>query len=95
LIIYKGGCAILQFIDDTIPSIKDDMESARTMKLLLYIFESMSGLKINFEMIEILLLEQDDEKIQMYADMFNCQIGTWPIKYLGTPFCARRTLLLR
>jgi hypothetical protein len=51
----------------------------------------MSGLKINFEMIEILLVQQDDEKMQMYVDMFNCQIGTRPIKYLGTPVCARRT----
>jgi hypothetical protein len=51
----------------------------------------MSSLKINFEMIELLLVQRDDEKMQMYADMFNCQIGTWPIKYLGTPVCARRT----
>jgi hypothetical protein len=26
-----------------------------------------------------------------YADLFNCQTGTWPIKYLGTPVCHRST----
>jgi hypothetical protein len=46
--ILDRGCAILQYVDDTILYIKDDLESARNLKLLLYIFESMSGLKINF-----------------------------------------------
>jgi hypothetical protein len=41
-----------------------------------------------------LLIQPDDEKLQMYVDMFNCQIGSWPIKYLGTPVCARRTIVL-
>jgi hypothetical protein len=27
----------------------------------------------------------------MLAEMFNCQCGKWPIKYLGTHVCARRT----
>jgi hypothetical protein len=88
--IIDGGCAILQYADDTILFMKDDVESARNLKLLLYIFESMSGLKINFEKSEVLLIQPNDEKLQMYVDLFNCQIGSWPIKYLGTPVCARR-----
>jgi hypothetical protein len=89
--ILDGGYAILQYADDTILFIKDDLEGARNLKLLLYIFESMSGLKINFEKSEVLMVLPDDEKLQSYADLFNCQTGTWPIKYLGTPVCARRT----
>lgn len=27
----------------------------------------------------------DEATVQMYADMFNCQIGLFPIKYLGMP----------
>jgi hypothetical protein len=46
--VIEGGCAILQYADDTILFIKDDIECARNLKLLLYTFESMSGLKINF-----------------------------------------------
>jgi hypothetical protein len=67
------------------------MESAKNLKLLLYIFESMSGLKINFEKSEVLLIQSDDAKLQSYTELFNCQPGSWPIKYLGTPVCARRT----
>jgi hypothetical protein len=89
--IIQGGCAILQYADDTILFIQDDMESARNLKLLLYIFESMSGLKINFEKSEVPLIQSDDAKLQTYTELFNCQPGSWPIKYLGTPVCARRT----
>jgi hypothetical protein len=51
----------------------------------------MSGLKINFEKSEVPMVLPDDEKLQSYADLLNCQTGSWPIKYLGTPICARRT----
>jgi hypothetical protein len=51
----------------------------------------MSGLKINFEKSEVLLIQPDDSKLQFYADLFNCQTRNWPIKYLGTPVCHRRT----
>jgi hypothetical protein len=53
----------------------------------------MSGLKIKFEKSEVLLIQPDDLKLQCYADMFNCQTGNWPIKYLGTPVCHRRIIV--
>ena len=40
--------AILQYADDTIICLKHDLEMARNMKLLLYLYALMSGLKINF-----------------------------------------------
>jgi hypothetical protein len=78
--VIEGGCAILQYADNTILFIQDDMESARNLKLLLYIFESMSGLKINFEKSEVLLIQNDHAKLQIYTELFNCQAGSWPIK---------------
>jgi hypothetical protein len=86
----ENGVAILQYADDTILLIQDDIEGARNLKLLLYIFEIMSGLKINFEKSETMLVLDDPDKIQEYVDLFNCQKCKWPIKYLGTPVCARR-----
>jgi hypothetical protein len=43
------GATILQYTDDTIVCLEHDLEQARNMKLLLYIFGQMSGLKINFD----------------------------------------------
>jgi hypothetical protein len=40
------GIAILQYLDDTILCLSHDVKKARNMKLLLYMFEQMSGLKI-------------------------------------------------
>ena len=46
--LIDGGVAVLQYADDTIICLKNDLEGARNMKLLLYWYEIMSGLKINF-----------------------------------------------
>jgi len=79
------GVAILQYADDTIVYLKDDLSVARNMKLLLYLYEMTSGLKINFDKSEVILINGDDEKNIIYADLFNCQNGSFPIKYLGVP----------
>jgi hypothetical protein len=42
------GVAIMQYVDDTIICISHDPEKAINLKLLLYLFELMSGLKINY-----------------------------------------------
>jgi hypothetical protein len=63
---------------------------ARYVKLLLYIFEQLSGLKINFEKSEILSIGGDNEVGISFAEIFNCQIGLFPIKYLGVPISAKR-----
>jgi hypothetical protein len=53
------------------------------MKLLLYLFEMFAGLKINFNKSEILMINDEDNWGQQYAEIFNCQVGLFPIKYLG------------
>jgi hypothetical protein len=54
--LIPNGVAILQYVDDTIMCLKNDMENTRNVKLMLYIFEQMSGLKINFEKSEVILV---------------------------------------
>ena len=58
---------------------------ARDMKLLLYIYVGMSRLKINFGKSEVLLVHGDHKKNLDYSDIFNCQVCSFPIKYLGLP----------
>jgi len=60
------------------------------MKLLLYMYELMAGLKINFSKSEILTIKDEEGWDRKYADIFNCQVGTFPIKYLGVPISPSR-----
>jgi hypothetical protein len=46
-------------------------------------YELMAGLKINFHKSEILTINDEENWATAYADIFNYQIGTFPIKYLG------------
>jgi len=39
---------------------------------------------------EVLLINGDDEKRLLYADLFNCQMGNFPIRYLGVPVSPSR-----
>ena len=80
--LIPNGIVILQYADDTIICVKDDLDMARNLKLLLYLYALMSELKINFSKSEIY---GDDAKHVLYADIFNCQIGAFPIKYLSVP----------
>ena len=83
--LIPNGVAILQYADDTILCFEDNIRNALNIKLLLYLFEVMSGLKINFLKSEIFSVRADDETMHKYAEMFNCQIGNFPMKYLGMP----------
>ena len=55
------------------------------MKLLLYMFELMSGLKINFLKSELFVIGGDNDIAASYSELFNCQVGQLPMKYLGVP----------
>ena len=83
--LIPGGVILLQYADDTIVCLQNDMTKARNMKLLLYFYEMMSGLKINFSKSEIIMIHGDDSLNTQYADIFNYQIGSFPLKYLGVP----------
>lgn len=44
----------------------------------------MSGLQINFQKSGIFTERGDSDMIKEYDDLFYCDIGQFPIKYLGT-----------
>lgn len=82
--------AILQYADGTILFMQDSVEDVRNMKLLLYLFEQMSGLKINLQKNEVIMVMSDDERCNMFANILNYQGGTWPVKYLGVLLSSSR-----
>jgi hypothetical protein len=50
----------------------------------------MAGLKINFHKSEIITINDEGNWAEVYAEIFNCQVGTFPIKYLGVPVSPSR-----
>jgi hypothetical protein len=89
-ILIPKGIAIIQYADDTIMCLGADENQARYMKLLLYIYEQLSGLKINFEKSKILSIGGDNDMDNSFAEIFNCQVGLFPVKYLGVSISAKR-----
>jgi hypothetical protein len=47
------GLSILQYTDDTILFMENNLEEAKNLKLVLCAFEKLSGLKINFHKSEV------------------------------------------
>jgi hypothetical protein len=81
--IIDKGIEVLQYADDTIICLKHDLEGARNLKFLLYLYEVMAGLKINFHKSEVMTINDVENWSLTYANIFNCQVGSFPIKYLG------------
>ena len=83
--LIEGGVGILQYAYDTVICFSHDVDKVVNVKLLLCLFELMSGLKINFDKSEVFLIGGDNGIDQIYAEMFGCQIGKLPMRYLGVP----------
>ena len=48
-------------------------------------FEQLSGLKINFHKSEIFCFSNAKEIEQQYTQLFGCELGVFPFRYLGIP----------
>jgi hypothetical protein len=88
--LVDGGVSILQYADDTILFLDHVLEKALNMKLILCIFEQLSGLKINFHKSKVFYFGKAREMENHYKNLFGCVIGTLPFKYLGILIHFRR-----
>jgi hypothetical protein len=79
------GITHIQYADDTILMVEDDEESIINLKFILYYFEWVSGLKINYYKSEAYIFGMDLDDKTIIANMLNCQLGELPMKYLGVP----------
>ena len=81
----EDGLSILQYADDTIIFMDHYIEQATNMKLILCMFEQLSGLKINFHKSEIFCFGKAKEEENLYTQLFGCELGSYPCRYLGLP----------
>jgi hypothetical protein len=54
--LIDNGLSILQYADDAIIFMDNNIEKAKNLKLLLYAFEEVSGLKINYHKMRFSVL---------------------------------------
>jgi hypothetical protein len=90
--LVDGGVSILQYADDTILFLEHDIAKAVNMKLILAFFEQLSGLKINYHKSELYCFGKAVEVRDQYRNIFGCEIGSLPFKYLGIPIHYRKLL---
>ncbi len=83
--LVDDGLSILQYADDTIIFLEHDLQQAKNLKLILSVFEKLSGLKINFHKSELFCFGKAKECFDEYSSIFGCKLGSFPVKYLGIP----------
>ncbi|PRQ36601.1 putative RNA-directed DNA polymerase [Rosa chinensis] len=75
----------LQFADDTIFFLKDDDHNWNNLNMVLESFCLFSGLKINKSKCSVVGINTEAGRLERMADDQGCEIGVWPMKYLGLP----------
>jgi hypothetical protein len=70
--------------------LEHDFEKALNMKLILRFFEELSSLKINFHKSEIFCFGKAKEEEEQYKQLFGCELGSLPFRYLGIPIHHRK-----
>lgn len=76
--LVDGGVSILQYADNTIIFMEHDMDKAINMKLILCLFEQLSGLKINFHKSELFWFGNAKMEQHQYKQLFGCEVGSLP-----------------
>ena len=82
--LVDDGLSILQYADDTAIFLYHDLEQAKNLRLMLCVFEQLSGLKINFHKSELFCFGQAKQE-EEYSRLFGCKLGSFPFRYLGIP----------
>lgn len=88
--LIQEGLSILLYANDTLIFMSHDFDKAINMKLLLCVFEQLSGLKINFHQSEIFYFGKAKEQEANYSQLFGCKTGSLPFRYLGIPMHVRK-----
>jgi hypothetical protein len=62
----------------------------RNLKIVLALFEKISGMRINFNKSEFIPMHLEEEQVHDVLHMLNCSQGSLPFKYPGVPLHVER-----
>ncbi|XP_039122000.1 uncharacterized protein LOC120258608 [Dioscorea cayenensis subsp. rotundata] len=80
----------LYYADDLLVLSLGGLEDLRIIKLMLYIFEGMTGLAMNFSKTCLYASGRDSLPDPVAANTLSCARGILPVTYLGIPISGRR-----
>ena len=75
----------LQSADDTLILGDKSWANIRAMRAILLLFQSLSGLKVNFSKSCLVGVNVVDSWLAKAALVLNCKVGSIPFMYLGMP----------
>lgn len=74
---------IVQYDDDTLLYVKESGRELFVLKALLQTFAQGTSLNVNYHKSCLIPINVDEDKAQMLAGVFRCQIGSLTFTYLG------------
>jgi hypothetical protein len=75
----------MQYADNTLLFLKNDLHSAINLKWLLSCFEQMSEMIINFHKCDLISIKVEEQDAHLVSQSLCCKLGKFPLKYLGVP----------
>lgn len=85
-----GSKCNLHYVDDLLVLTTGGLEDLRIVKLILLLFEGISGLQTNFEKMCLYSSTLDDLPVTKATNTLNYGVGLLPVTYLGVPISGRR-----
>jgi hypothetical protein len=68
--VVDGGIISLQYANDTLLFLENNLEKTTSMKSLLVCFEQMSGMKVNYDKSDLLTIGMDEDSSNSFAKSF-------------------------
>jgi retron-type reverse transcriptase len=76
---------IVQYVDDTLLFLEACPRQLLTLKAILNTFAASTGLRVNYQKSNIYPVNVDQDKMEILANTFGYQVGSYPFTYHGLP----------
>lgn len=83
-------CAVLQYADDTLIVLRDEVSDVVQLKEILDCFAALSGLHINYSKSTLVPIHMPDEVVKQCVQIVGCKRDSFPQPYLGLPLSVHK-----
>jgi hypothetical protein len=80
----------LLYADDSLFFVKPSTNQLQVLKLVLQVFDRVSGLHVNMEKLELLLTCSSQEDVVQCASFLECKVRKFAFTYLGIPLSEKK-----